>query len=128
VELAILLPVIVLVLAMLVIGGRIALAGQRIDGVADAAARDASIAPTPAAAQQAAVSSAQTALAAADLHCVDVKVTVDVAGFAATPGTPAAVTVNVWCTVDLSDIGAPGLPGSRTLHDQAASPLELARG
>src|SRR4051794_18638785 len=44
VELAILLPVGLLVLAMLVIGARIALAGDRISGVAGIAARDASLA------------------------------------------------------------------------------------
>ena len=42
VELAILLPVGILVLAMLVIGARIALAGDRVSGVAGIAARDAS--------------------------------------------------------------------------------------
>ena len=40
---------------------------------------------------------------------------------------PPAVTVAVACTVDLSDIGVAGLPGSRTLRDTATSPLDPAR-
>ena len=39
----------------------------------------------------------------------------------------AVVTVAVACTVDLSDIGVAGLPGSRTLRDSATSPLDPAR-
>ncbi len=127
VELAILLPVGILILAMLVIGARIALAGDRISGVAGIAARDASLARSAAAAQQAATASATDALADRDLHCADVQVRVDTSGFTSTPGAPASVTVAVACTVDLSDIGVAGLPGSRTLRDTAASPLDAAR-
>jgi hypothetical protein len=127
VELAILLPIGILILAMLVVGARIALAAERISGVAGIAARDASIARSAADAQSVATSSATAALAADDLHCTDIRVTVDTSGFTAPPGTGAAITVDVWCTVDLSDIGVSGLPGSKTLHDQASSPLDPAR-
>ena len=127
VELAILLPVAILILAMLVIGARIALAGDRISGVAGIAARDASLARSAATAQQIATASATTALADRNLHCADVQVSVDASGFSSAPGAPAAVTVAVACTVDLSDIGVAGLPGSRTLRDSAPSPLDPAR-
>lgn len=128
VELALLLPVIVLVLAALVIAARLALAGDRMTGVAGIAARDASLARTPTAAQQSATTAAETALAAADLHCTGVTVAVDTSGFATPPGVPARVTVDVACTVSLSDVAVPGLPGSRTLRDSASSPLDPARG
>jgi len=127
VELAILLPVGILILAMLVIGARIALAGDRISGVAGIAARDAALARSATAAQQMAATSATDALADRNLHCADVQVTVDTSGFSSAPGAPAAVTVAVACTVDLSDIGVAGLPGSRTLRDTATSPLDPAR-
>ena len=127
VELAILLPIGVLILAMLVIGARIALAGDRISGVAGIAARDASLARSADAAAQLAISSATTALTSANLHCTNVQVTADTSGFAAPAGIPASITVKVWCTVDLSDIGVVGLPGSRTLTDTAISPLDPAR-
>ncbi len=127
VELAILLPVAVVVLAMLVVGGRVALAGDRISGVAGTAARAASLARSAAQAQRVAASDATTALAGADLRCRTTTVDVDTSGFALPPGTPATVTVTVSCTVDLSAIGVPGLPGSKTLRDTAVSPLDPAR-
>ena len=128
VELAILLPVALLVLAMLVIGARIALAGDRISGIAGIAARDASLARSAAAAQQIATDTATTALTSQGLHCIDVQVSVDTSGFTAPPGASSSVTVDGSCTVDLSDIGGvAGLPGSRTLHDSATSPLDPAR-
>ena len=123
---ALVLPAIILVLAMIVVAGRIAIAGNRISGVAGAAAREASIARSPAAAQQNALEAAQTALSDASLHCTSLSVTVETGGFASNaPG--ASVRVDVSCTVALSDIGMPGLPGSRTLHDSATSPLDAAR-
>ena len=127
VELAILLPVGIVVLALIVVGARIALASDRISGVAGIAARDASIARSASSAQSIATSSATAALASDHLHCTNIRVTVDTSGFDAQPGTSAAITVNVWCTVDLSDIGAQGMPGARTLHDAATSPLDPAR-
>jgi hypothetical protein len=127
VELAILLPIGILILALLVVGARIALASERISGVAGIAARDASIARSATDAQAIATSSATAALAADDLHCTDIRVTVDTSGFGAPPDTGAAITVNVWCTVNLSDIGVDGLPGAKTLHDEASSPLDPAR-
>ena len=127
VELAILLPIGLLLVAMLVVGARIALAGDRISGVAGIAARDASLARSAVAAQQMATDTATAALTSQGLHCIDVQVRVDTSGFSAPPGTSASVTVAVSCTVDLSDIGVAGLPGSRTLHDSATSPLDPAR-
>jgi hypothetical protein len=127
VELAILMPVAILVLAMLVIGARIALAGSSMSGVAGIAARDASLARSGEAAELVATASATRALADRELHCADVGVTVDTSGFHAVPGDAVSVTVEVTCTVDLSDIGAPGLPGARTLRDSATSPLDPAR-
>lgn len=127
VELAILLPIGLLLVAMLVVGARIALAGDRISGVAGIAARDASLARSAVAAQQMATDTATAALTSQGLHCIDVQVRVDTSGFSAPPGTSASVTVAVSCTVDLSDVGVAGLPGSRTLHDSATSPLDPAR-
>lgn len=127
VELAILLPIGILVLAFIVVGARIVLASDRISGVAGIAARDASIARSAASAESIATTSAKQALASDDLHCTDIRVTVDTAGFNAAPNTIPSIHVDVWCTVDLSTIGVDGMPGSKTLHDSATSPLDPAR-
>jgi hypothetical protein len=127
VELAILLPIGILVLAFIVVAARIVLASDRISVVAGIAARDASIARSAASAQSIAQSSAANALASDNLHCTDIRVQVDTSGFNAAPGANASVRVDVWCTVDLSDIGVTGLPGAKTLHDSATSPLDPAR-
>jgi hypothetical protein len=127
VELAILLPIGLLLLGALVVAGRIWLATDRISGVAGAAARNASIARSPETARSMASQGAEQALSSDGLHCTDIKVGVDTSGFTAPPGTPAAIHVDVWCTVELADIGVKGLPGSKTLHDSATSPLDPAR-
>ena len=127
VELAILLPIGILVLALIVVGARIVLASDRISGVAGIAARDASIALSASSAQSIAQASATDALAHDGLHCVDIQVQVDTSEFSAPPGTNASIRVSVSCTVELSDIGVEGLPGSKTLTDSATSPLDPAR-
>jgi hypothetical protein len=58
---------------------------------------------------------------------VNITVTTDTSGFATPAGQVGTVTVDVSCTVDLSDIAAPGLPGTKTLHDRAVSPVDTAR-
>lgn len=127
VELAILLPAVLALVALLVTAARIALAGDRISGVASAAARAASVARTGTAATAAASAAAAQALEEQHAPCTGHTVTVDTSGFAAPVGAPAVVRVTVTCTVDLSVIGLPGLPGRRTLTDSAVSPLDLLR-
>ena len=127
VELAILLPVAFLVIALVVVGARVALAGNRITGVAGIAAREASLARSAGAAQSAATAAASRALDDRHLHCQAMTVHVNTSAFGSPPGSGAAVSVTVSCTVDLSDIGVAGLPGSRTITDTASSPLDPTR-
>ena len=116
-------------ITLLIVGGRIAITGQVITGVAGTAARQASLMRTPAAAAQTATSTAVADLAAAHLHCDPAPViTVNTTGYTAPPGLPAVVTVDVNCRVSLADLGGlPGLPGHRLLHDRAVSPLDPYR-
>ena len=126
VELAILLPVGILVLAMLVdrCPDR---AGRRPHQRCRRHRRPRRLAgPLSRRARSSiATASATAALAERNLHCADVRVTVDTSGFTPRPGRTAAITVAVTCTVDLSDIGVPGLPGSTDParhRDQPARP------
>ena len=127
-ELAILAPVLLALLALIVMGGRFAMASTAITGVAGAAARDASLARNPEAARAAAASTAMATLADQNLHCQGAPtVQVDTSGFAAAPGTPASVSVDVTCVVIVNDVSVPGLPRTRTVHDRAVSPLDPYR-
>jgi len=127
-ELAIIAPVLLALLALIVMGGRFAMASTAITGVAGAAARDASLARNPAAARAAATLTALATLADQNLHCQGAPtVRVDTTGFAARPGTPASVSVDVTCVVAVNELGVPGLPITRTVHERAVSPLDPSR-
>ena len=127
VEAAVIAPVLVLVLLLMIAAGRISLTASVIDQAATTAARAASLARTPQAAQQAATEAARADLADQNLTCTDLSVTTDTAGFARAPGQPAQVAVQISCALALSDIGLPGLPGTVTQSSRFASPLDPYR-
>jgi hypothetical protein len=115
-------------IGVIVVGGRVAIASASMSDVAGSAARDGSIARTAPQAIQIAQASALASLTSQNLHCEGgPHVAVDTSGFSAAPGSPASIRVDVTCVVSLSDVGIPGLPGSRTLHDHATSPLDPFR-
>ena len=126
-ELAILGPALLLLLGLVVAAGRIEVAGAAVEQAASAAAREASIARSAPAARAAATSSARQSLREQGIDCAGLDVTVDTAGFAVAAGLPARVDVSVVCSVPLSDLAVPGLPGSRTMRAQMASPLDRYR-
>ena len=125
-ELVILAPVLVLLLGLVVAAGRTSIAQGSVDAAARDAARQASIALTPGAAQAAAQSSARAALGRDGLDC-DPAVVVNTSQFGVPVGEAATVTATVSCQVPLSDLVVPGLPGSRTLRFTFTSPLDPFR-
>jgi len=127
VEMVILAPAVLLLIALVVVGGRVALANNALAGVAGSAAREASLARSPAEALALARESATSTLADQRLHCLSTQIDVDTTGFSAPPGTGASVRVDVYCTVALNEMSMPGIPGSRTLHDFSVSPLDPYR-
>ncbi len=130
-ELVVLAPVLLVLLALVIAAGRTSIAKSSVDAAARDAARQASLALSPAAAQQAGVASARQALAADGLDCLVEKVVVDtggpLAGFGLPAGTPATVSATVSCTVPLSDLFLPGLPGAHTMTATFSSPLDVFR-
>jgi hypothetical protein len=126
-ELLILAPVILALIGLVIAAGRTSVAQESVDAAARDAARQASISLTPDAARQAAAASAYAALRADGLHCRPV-VSLDLApGFGSPPGQPAQVSALVSCTVRLSDLLVPGVPGTRTLTARFTSPLDPYR-
>ncbi|OAB88937.1 hypothetical protein AWH69_03990 [Janibacter melonis] len=127
IELVILGPAFVLLLAMLVVGGRVAVAKQAIGNAASEAARSATLSRGEDAARQNAQRAADDYLAEQSLQCSGApQVDLDLAAFRTEPGTRAEVTATVRCQVDVSGVEIPGL-GSLTLEGSASSPLDAYR-
>lgn len=126
VEVVILAPALGLFLALIIAGGRVALAHQAVEASAAEAARAASIARTQGQAGADATTAAASSLASQSTRCASTAVSVDTSGFATPVGTPASVGATVTCEVDLAGL-LPGLPGSMTITATMRSPLDTYR-
>jgi Flp pilus assembly protein TadG len=126
-ELLILAPVIVTLIGLVIAAGRTSVAQSSVDAAARDAARQASISLTPSAAKQAAMATAYAALRADGLSCRPVLILDLAGGFGAPLGQPAQVSASVTCTVRLSDLLVPGVPGASTLTARFTSPIDPYR-
>jgi Flp pilus assembly protein TadG len=126
-ELVVLTPGLLLVVGVLIYGGRLELAKQSVQSAASQAAREASIARTQPEANSTADAAATRSLAEQGLNCVTSSVSVGTSAFASPAGTPATITAVVTCVVNLSDLAVPGIPGSQTVTATADSPLDTYR-
>lgn len=120
-------PAFMLFVVLIIFGGRVAIAHQAVESAAAEAARTASIARTAGEARTDGAAYAAATLANQRVRCVSQSVTIDTAGFAVPVGTPASVSATVSCVVDLSDLSAPGVPGTRTVTATMSSPLDTYR-
>ncbi len=126
VELALVVPVVLLFLMGVVLAGRVGLANGAVGQAAADAARAASLARTASEAKAAAARAAGASLANQNLECASRQVQVDVSGFAVPVGTPAQVEVRVVCQVRLSDLPGIGLSSVR-VEQAMSSPLDTFR-
>lgn len=126
-ELAIITPAVLLLAAVILLGGRIALAQQAVQAAANDAARSASIARTAGQARGAGNSAGNSGLNNNGITCAGHSVSVDTSGFGRPLGAAASVTVDITCRVSLADIALPGIPGSITVRGHASSPLDEFR-
>jgi len=127
VELMILAPALLAFLLLAVFAGRVALARQSVQAAAAEAARSASIARSSAAAGGQAQAAATATLASEGLRCSATQVDLDLGAFGAPVGTAGRVAATVRCTVDLTDLIAPGIPGNREVVATMTSPLDTYR-
>lgn len=127
VELTLVVPALVLVLGLLVAGGRIWFARTTVTEAAQTAARAASLARTPGTAAADGRDAGRASLTTGGLRCAARSVQVQTAAFAVPVGTPATVRATVSCTVPLGDVLLPGLPGSLSLTGQGAAALDTYR-
>lgn len=126
-ELVLITPMILLIILVGVAAGRTASGQSRVEQAAAAGARAASSQHTPTEAETEARSVATASLHEQGIDCQAATITIDAAGMAAPPGTPAHVTVTVECTVAWADLTIPGWPGRHIVTATAASPLDPRR-
>lgn len=128
VEMAVLTPAFLLLIAAAIGFGRIAVAANAIDVAAHDAARAASISRTGPAAAGNAQAAAAEALDQQGLDCLGgPTVAPDVSGFARDDLDLVFVSVTITCEVSLTDIALPGLPESRVLTTTFISPIDIFR-
>lgn len=128
VELALIVPVLVLLLGVVVGGARVWLARGSVEQLAAGAARAGSLARSPTEAVSAATSLVDGQLALDGLRCLEFDLKVEARDLAKPPGTPGRIEVRVTCAVGLTDLIVPGWPGRLTLSAQAWSAVDTYRG
>lgn len=118
-ELAILAPIIVLLLMCVVVTGRVQNSRADIEGVAQSAARDLSIARDPAGAVGRVRADAAQMVSVGSPGCQT---------FTFTPTiTATTVSLTIACVADLQDASMLPLPGHMTLTATASQPIDLYR-
>ena len=127
VEAAVGVPAFVLLVGLIIFGGRTATTHSAVESAAADAARSASIARTASEARSDAKTAAQASLANQDIHCLNVTVSVDVSDFVKPAGQTGSVAATVECLLDLADLSVPGVPGSRLIKATVSSPLDTWR-
>lgn len=123
-ELVLLTPLLLVLLLLIVLGGRYGQARADVDSAARDAARAGSLERSPAAAADAAEEAAARRLADRHVVCVDLEVDLGDTDFR--PGGTVEVTVT--CAVDLSDLTGLGVPSSATFHSTFSEPVDVYRG
>ncbi|MGW2563382.1 TadE/TadG family type IV pilus assembly protein [Streptomyces sp. NPDC001514] len=127
IEAAIIIPPLIMFVCLAIAGGRLVMSGSKIDAAAEDAAREASIHRTAGAASDAAHTAASESLDDQGIRCASSSVNVNASGLSVPVGQVATVTVTVRCTVNLSDLLLPGVPGARTLESTATSVVDQYR-
>jgi Flp pilus assembly protein TadG len=121
------LPALILLLLILVLGGRLVESQGAVDGAARDAARAASLARDPGTGPLGATTLADQA-AAGDLtgYCTGGNLSVAVNGFPQTGSAPLGdnVTVTVTCDIDTSIFGVFGLGATHQITGTAVAPLD----
>lgn len=116
-----------LVLILLIVAARLSVAGDAIESVASAAARTASLARTAPEAQARATQAANVALDQEGIDCIDLEVVINSSGLDKPLGQVGTVTATIHCTVNFSDVAAPGMSHTKILTATASSPVDAYR-
>ncbi|MGW6842110.1 TadE/TadG family type IV pilus assembly protein [Streptomyces sp. NPDC054958] len=124
---AIVTPLLLMLLCTAIAGGRIVTSGAKVDAAAENAARAASISRTHSGAQAEAAEAAARSLDDQGISCASASTSIDTSGLAVPLGQVGTVTVTISCTVPLSDLLLPGVPGSKTMTSTFTSVVDAYR-
>ncbi|SEP83482.1 TadE family protein [Microlunatus flavus] len=127
VEVALLAPALVLVIGLLVAGGRLWFARTTVVEAAQSSARAASLARGAAQAGVVGAEASRQSMSTAGLRCGGSSVRVSTTAFSVPVGTPATVTSDVSCDVAFADVFLPGMPGSIHLTGRGQAALDTYR-
>lgn len=127
VEVVILAPILTLFIAFLVVAGRSSHADNSTQTAAMSAARAASLSRDAATATSNAEDAARRSMAVSGIECSNLRVLIDPSGLNVPIGTTGIVSATVTCTVDLTDVTLPGIPGTKDLTSSADSPVDAYR-
>ena len=118
-------PAVVLLISLVILGGRVALAHQTVQAIAADTARAASLARTTSQARHAAAKAMDAGLDQ-QLTCAARSLDLDLSGFTKPVGTPAAVSATITCKVPTAELGLP-IAGELTITATMTSPLDSYR-
>ncbi|MFE9933674.1 TadE/TadG family type IV pilus assembly protein [Streptomyces sp. NPDC005533] len=124
---AIVAPLLLMLLCTAIAGGRIVTSGAKVDAAAEDAARAASISRTHSSAQSEAAEAAARSLNDQGIRCASTSTSINTSGLAVPLGQVGTVTVTISCTVALSDLLLPGVPGSKTMTSTFTSVVDAYR-
>lgn len=128
-EFVLLLPALVVVIGLLIGGGRLALARITVQQWADSASRAATLARDAGSARAQAHDVVAGDAAQAGLRCAGGwTLTLEASAFSRPVGQAGEVTATVACRVPFGDLLLPGMPGEFVVEGRASSTLDSYRG
>jgi Flp pilus assembly protein TadG len=128
VEVVVVAPLLIFMVFFVVGLGRLGTAREAVDGAARDAAREASIARNTVDAQSTAKDIVMQTLAEKKVSCANPKPDVQFSPDPSRLTAGGTVKVVIDCTVQNDDVGAWGLPGTRTMHGEFTAVVDTYRG
>ena len=126
-ELVIVFPALIVLLGVIVAGGRIWFARSVVTDAAYSGARAASIERDAGQAKAVGRSATVQRLDMRGITCLRTRIDLDLSGFAAPVGTPSSVNEQINCRVSIGDVLVPGMPGSMMIIGHGTSPIDTYR-
>ncbi len=127
VEMVIFTPILGGVILLIAALTRVGLAQTTVEAAVSSSAREVSLSRSATTGDANARNVAINQLSQSGVNCIQLGVQTDTSGLNARLGSIGSVTVTITCTVNLSDIAIPGLPGTHTITKSASSPVDPYR-